>query len=121
MALNNGIMERMKAATHRLVSMEIDRNQDVRDTEAYTRSRLPEIFEAHQLEWRRAYGANKNLTIEQMVSMVLGRPVAAQQIAMGKAESNQKRIHKMLQEPVDAHRNARGLAAARAALRRTLP
>lgn len=114
---NNGVIERMKAACHTLVSMEIERSSDVRDVEAFRRARLPEIYRAYEAEWREAYTQDPTITVSKFVSMVTGQRVAAQRVARSKAEANMQHIHKICAEPVDPERIARGFELARAALR----
>ena len=116
--MNNGVMERMKAATHTLVAMEIERSTNIRDTEAYRRARLPEIMAEHAFEWRMAYTQNPKITVSQFVSMVTGQRVEAQRIAKGAMESNMDRMRALAAEPIDVERNLAGIAAARQALHR---
>jgi hypothetical protein len=119
--MNNGVIERMKAATHMLVSIEIESAQGLRDPEAYRRKRLPEVLADHREEWQQAYIDDPRITVTQLVSRVTGQRVEAQRIARGAMERNMDNVRRMLAEEPDVERNLAGIAEARQALTRRSP
>jgi hypothetical protein len=117
-ALTNGVIERMKAATHTLVTMEIERAPEpIRDQESYRRKRLPEIFADHQDEWREAYMANPKITVNEFVTMVTGQRVDANRAARTVMERNMDRVRALAKVEADRDRNLAGIDQARRALR----
>jgi hypothetical protein len=106
----------MKAATHKLVDMEIERSPEpVRDQEAYRRARLPAIYAEHEMEWRAAYMAKHSITINEFVSMVCGFKVEASAVARSKMERNMEHIRHL--PPINVERNLAGIARCREVLR----
>lgn len=118
MSITNNVIERMKAATHTLVTMEIERSPEpIRDQEAYRRKRLPAVYAEHQQEWQEAYMADPSITVNQFISMVCGFRYEGGRIARSKMERNMEHVRELARTKPDPEVNARGLAQARAVLR----
>lgn len=120
MSITNGVIERMKAATHMLVTMEIERSPvPIINQEAYRRARLPVVYAAHERTWREAYMTNPSVTINEFVAMICGFKAEASWASRVKMEQNMDQLRHL--PPIDGELNLAGIARCREVLKHREP